>query len=320
MKGNSALQSGLLRRVHEEVASLNGQSAACVFFDMEKFYDSACLYKLIDLAMARDFPRRLLYIAMQAYLSDRILRAGDMVMHSIQPSNGILAGCSLGHSFARVIFYNILDSVNNVLPAQLPAPVETRQFVDDLTTSSVANNEDDVTRSICSVALELRHELEAAKLTLNTNKSMIISNRQSLAKRVQRILRANDLHIPVADITRDLGIDAAGGARKRRRTRNQRLRAARRRGSRVKVLARKNRKAVKLYTTGIWPSIAYGVEQYGLSPTDLKQFRATAAACSGVGGLSTLPSHRYRNWSGPAPKFSSTSAPLHFLLVAPFLG
>ena len=53
-------------------ASLNEKSAACVFFDMEKFYDSACLYKLIDLEMARDFPRRLLYIAMQAYLSDRI--------------------------------------------------------------------------------------------------------------------------------------------------------------------------------------------------------------------------------------------------------
>ena len=42
----------------------------------------------------------------------------------------------------------------------------------------------------------------AAKLTLNKNKSMIVSNRQSLAKRVQRILRANDLHIPVADATR----------------------------------------------------------------------------------------------------------------------
>ena len=161
--------------------------------------------------------------------------------------------------------------------------------MDDLTTLSVANIEDDVTRSICSVALELRHELEAAKLTLNKNKSMIVSNRQTLAKRVQGILRANHLHIPVADTTRDLGIHAAGGARRRRSTRNQRLRAARRRGSRVKVLARKNPKAVKLYTKGIWPSIAYGVEQYGVSPTDLKQFQTTAAACSGVGGYQHCP-------------------------------
>ena len=64
VKGNSALQSGLLRRVYEEVASLNGQSAVCMFFDVEKFYESVCLYNLVDHAMARDFPRRLLYIAM----------------------------------------------------------------------------------------------------------------------------------------------------------------------------------------------------------------------------------------------------------------
>ena len=76
----------------------------------------------------------------------------------IQPTNGILAGCSLGIRFARVALYNILECVNNALPAQLPSPVETHHFVDDLTTMSVANSEDDVTRSICSVALELRHE------------------------------------------------------------------------------------------------------------------------------------------------------------------
>ena len=120
---------------------------------------------------------------------------------------------------------------------------------------------------------------------------MSVSNRKSLAKRVQRIFRVNDLHFPVADATRDLGIDAAGGARRRRSTRNQRLRVARRRGSRVKVLARKNRKAVKLHTTGIWPSITYGLEQYGLWPTDLKQFRATAATCWGVGGYQNGPAN-----------------------------
>ena len=51
----------------------------------------------------------------------------------------------------------------------------------------------------------------------------------------------------------------------------------------------KKRKAVNFYTSGIWPSIAYGVEQYGLSPTDLKQPRATAAACAGVGGCQSCP-------------------------------
>ena len=124
MKGNSALQSGLLRRVYEEIAPLNGQFAACVLRHGEKFYDSACLKKPVDLAMARDFPRLLLYVAMQTYLSDRILGAGDTLEQSIQPSNRILAGCSLVNIFARVIRNKILDSVSNVLPTQLPAAEE----------------------------------------------------------------------------------------------------------------------------------------------------------------------------------------------------
>ena len=60
VKGNSALRSGLLRRIYEEVATRNGQPAVCMFFDMEKFYDSVCLRKLIDQALERNFQKRLL--------------------------------------------------------------------------------------------------------------------------------------------------------------------------------------------------------------------------------------------------------------------
>ena len=87
---------------------------------------------------------------------------------------------------------------------------------------AVANGEDGVTDIMCSVAL--------GKLTLSKSKSMIVSNLKGLAKRVQRILKVNDLHPPVADAARDLGIDAAGGVSRRRKARNQRLRAGRRWG------------------------------------------------------------------------------------------
>ena len=61
-----------------------------------------------------------------------------------------------------MVFYNILESVTH-FPHRFPAPVETRQFVDDFTTMSVANGEDDVTRSICSVALELGDKVKKRK-------------------------------------------------------------------------------------------------------------------------------------------------------------
>ena len=80
-KGNSALQSGLRRRVY--VATLSGQPAVdCQQSSCspiwKKFYDIVCLHRLLGLALERNFPKRLLYEAMQAYLSERILRAGGM--------------------------------------------------------------------------------------------------------------------------------------------------------------------------------------------------------------------------------------------------
>ena len=96
VKGNSALQN-----------------ASCLFFDLEKFHDFVCLHRLIGLALERNFPKRLLYIAMQACLSERTLRVREMVGQSMQPTNGILAGCPLGNRLARVVHNDIVDCVKN---------------------------------------------------------------------------------------------------------------------------------------------------------------------------------------------------------------
>ena len=60
---SSAPQSALLRRFYDEVATLNGQPSVCLFFDLEKFYDSVCLHKLIGLALERNFPKQQLHFA-----------------------------------------------------------------------------------------------------------------------------------------------------------------------------------------------------------------------------------------------------------------
>ena len=81
----------------------------------------------------------------------------------------------------------------------------------------------------------------------------------------------------------------AGGGRGRRNVRNQRFRTARRREkSKSYSIGTEKPQSSQALTTGIWLSIACGAEQYGLSPTDLKQFRLTAAACSGVDGHQVL--------------------------------
>ena len=102
-----------------------------------------------------------------------------------------------------MILYEILERVKNTWPAQLPAPMETRQFVDHLTTMVVANSEDDVVDTICSVALMLRDDLEKKKNSPSAkSKSKIVSNRNVLATRVHIIFKVNDYHLPVADAAR----------------------------------------------------------------------------------------------------------------------
>ena len=89
-------------------------------------------------------------------------------------------------------------------------------------------------------------------------------------------------------------------------------------GEKVKVLARTNRTAVQLYTTGIWPSIACGVRQYGLSPSELEKFEAQpAAAYSCVAGHQDCPVTAIGIGMGQQHQPRHPSRPLDFLLVAP---
>ena len=85
-------------------------------------------------------------MATRTYLCERILRTGAMVGDSIQPPRSILAGCALGNGS---VLYDNLECADNTLPALFPAHERPRQFV-DVTTTVVANNEDDAGTTICS--------------------------------------------------------------------------------------------------------------------------------------------------------------------------
>ena len=104
MQGCTVLQSALRRRLYEDLVALSGHRTA----------------KRIDQVLTRNFPQRLLYMAMQAYLSKRTLLAGEMVGNSIQPTRGIFAKCALGNRRARVVL-NDLVGTSVTLPITLAA-------------------------------------------------------------------------------------------------------------------------------------------------------------------------------------------------------
>ena len=226
-KGNSALQSGLLRRIYEKFYTLDGRPSVCLFFELEKFFDCGCLHKLIGLALERQFTVRL----------------ASASVSSVQEMCWIKA-CSLPAESWLVALRDTGLS-GWYCTAFWSAPAETRHFVDDLTTMAVANSEDDVTDTLCSVALELRDGFEHGKLTLSKSKSMIVSNRNGLAKRVQRNLKVNDSTFQWR--TREHRC----GGRRLKTTQSPKPKVSRSKTSRKKGESggTENRKAIKLYTT-----------------------------------------------------------------------
>eukprot|EP00972_Heterocapsa_arctica_P007034 1027626-Heterocapsa_arctica.AAC.1 len=89
-----------------------------------------------------------------------------------------------------------------------------------------------------------------------------------------------------------MGIDAAGG--RRRRTTIQDLRRSKnaRRIARLKLIRHmlkyKGRKAIsKLWKTGAWPALTYGITTQGTSHASMAKLRAMAAECIGfeMGGI-----------------------------------
>ena len=155
VKGSSALQAALRRRLGEEVATLLGKTVIGVYYDMEKFYDSISLSGLISWARDREFQPVILCLAMQVHMAPRTLRAGEAHITVTVPTCSIIAGCRQSNRFARAVLYNILDDMHN------NHPVCIRQFVDDLA-QGVHDDEEgkaiDTTVEATTDMIEMLHE------------------------------------------------------------------------------------------------------------------------------------------------------------------
>ena len=185
--------------------------------------------------------------------------------------------------------------------------------MDVLTTMETTYSEDDVANIFRVVVLESRGENSTIeKSTWSFSKSQILRYHWYLTKRVWRILKLNQPHLPVANVLQDWDINPTDGDRRRRNIRIQRSRTVRRRGEKEKKTSiRKRRKAVKLYSTDIWSSIIYGVRQY-----DSKNYSRILRSV----WPSDLPRHRHYDWHGTTSKSYQLSASVQFLSKTPLLG
>ena len=178
IKGSSALQAALHRRLHDELDGYSSKVSITGYCDLEKFYDSIDVLKLIHHALACEFPLAPLTLLLQVHLSTRVIRVNKWVSEPLLPFTSIIAGCRSSGHLARVMLYSILQHHHDM---HVPIPglpqLHFRCFVDDLVLRIEAPIAAAAATKFADQLGEVLLQLKQRNLTRSQSKTVIRSNR-----------------------------------------------------------------------------------------------------------------------------------------------
>ncbi len=272
IRGASAQSAGTMRRLLDELAVLSGQDTIGVYWDLQKFYDSIDIIKLIELSTRRGFSVAVAAIDLQVHLGLRLLKWAGSFSDPIPVSSSVLAGSKFSNIYARLYLYDLIENIHYQFP------VIVGLHVDDVATIAHGNIDDCFT-VITEVSKLLFKNLEERKLKISP-KTVILSSKPNAAKTMATKLATEGIRCKVESHVRDLGIDAGGGGRRATTVFRARAAKAKKRMVQLKKLKRIDQRAKCLYRTNIWPTTSFAVGANGVAPTSVKKMRSNAAAAA----------------------------------------
>jgi len=284
VKGSSALQAALLRRLGEECAVALGYTTSGTFWDLAKFYDNIEWCKALEWACELHFPARLLRIVFSLHTAPRIVRVGKICSELICPFNSVIAGCSSAICLSRVMVCSILAETHQT------GVIRSRNFFDDIVSAHFHQEPEDVVDTVVEHCGRLGQNIAKARLSHNQTKTVNVSSKIRVAKKIVKQLREKfGVEIKAACRTRDLGVDAAGGGRRSTMVFKQRVRKAILRLKRTRFLVRSHVGAARIIRTGAEASWRYGVEAFGATSATLDALRSATAEAAGTSGYQSCP-------------------------------
>ncbi len=272
--GSSALRSGLMANILDEAARAKSQDTATLYVDMEKFYDTISLTKLLQLCLQVGFPGRPLILSLMLYAGPRIIRASGNVGQIFVASTGLLAGAGSATDQARAFLYQLLDESHKIFPKQ---PIA--QYVDDLR-QRAEGHAFQVLLDFPPAATHLLQGLIDLGLVLSS-KTTVVASCRKLGRNLVKRLTAEGFPVNFATSTRDLGLDSSAGTSRARKIAQKRRKQGRLKLFRLRPLARKIRRGSHFYSTSIYPTSTYGHQAFGTPPSVLRRIRAEAAQATG---------------------------------------
>ena len=279
VRGSSALRAAMLRAFRDEAVAehqLKSLTTASICWDIEAFYDSLDIVKVVEQSLVQKYPPCVLLVEALTCAAPRVLRERGCFSAAIIPLQSVVAGTRSGGNFARCF----LQKPMRELIAASNSIVSTRAWVDDVVqraehtrrvvVDSLVHSGSAFVRGIAALGLRV------------ASKSAVIALDPDIGREIVGRLNAIGIHVAYADTVADLGVDRGcivGNGRPRRKVRFD---AAVRRYGRCQRLAKLSplarSVAQKLARTGAAPQDEWTDPVHGAAPTVVAWRRRTWGA------------------------------------------
>ncbi len=276
-KGNGPQDTTWRQGVRQESQVCQGGAAACLFWDLESFFECIDREVLLRRAEATDFPLPVLRLSLAMYAAPRVLSLGGRISAEVWPKRGVGAGCGLANTYVKIFTILPLD---DLIPKLSPS-IRLDLHVDDFAIESVASDEATAARDIIIAHGLIKSMIEEQLgAVVSIPKAALVASSSSLAARIREAV--GTLAGPVRVAAPNLGIDATASRRRGARgsgpLRRARWSQASKRRHRLRTLAGVvGAKAGKVFTVGIGASATYHAAVQGLSDREVARLRRLAA-------------------------------------------
>ena len=125
--GSAPLQAALLRMVRRETAAALGKASCEVHWDVQTFYESIDIGKLLRLSAKLQYPLVELVLSTTAYVGVRTIQVQNAFSRGAAGHAGLGAGCPFAMDHARSFLHELLERVRCEAPG-----VTLEEWVGDL--------------------------------------------------------------------------------------------------------------------------------------------------------------------------------------------
>ena len=273
--GSTVFCSSMARMLRAEILPHAQLYQVSVLVDLKHCYDQMNIQILLRAALKRRYPPGLLALAIPVHCGVRVLMAENMHSQFIQPLKGILAGCSLSVSLAKLYLWDIMEALQ--VSAGL---VASDTWVDDLSFDLVDYNPERLAQRAVALYEDLADQVANVELQISVKKSGFLASHVAVATPLKRLVQAaqhkTGVEYPrVCTALKDLGVQTTLARCRRVGVQRARINKGLQRASRLNVIPRGKRK--QLVKGNVMPTATWGHQASGLAKTMLHSFRVQLA-------------------------------------------